>query len=67
MTTETLPTKPAVPRSPGRPRIANDKTVRTTITILPEHLEAMKELGNGNLSIGIRYAIESIIAGIPGK
>lgn len=41
----------------GRKPLYADKTTKVAITLLPAQVEAMKQLGNGNLSAGIRKAI----------
>lgn len=41
-----------------KPLTAAEPTVKVAITLLASQAEAMKQLGNGNLSAGIRKAIE---------
>lgn len=46
-------------RGQGRkPLTTAEPTVKVAITLLPSQVEAMKELGDGNLSAGIRKAID---------
>lgn len=48
-------------RGQGRkPLTTAEPTVKVAITLLPSQVEAMKELGDGNLSAGIRKAIENM-------
>jgi len=42
----------------GRKPLAGEGATKVAVTLLPEQVEAMKQLGNGNLSAGIRKAIE---------
>lgn len=42
----------------GRKPLYSDKTTKVAVTLLPAQVEAMKQLGDGNLSAGIRKAIE---------
>ena len=43
----------------GRPKIGDeDKKVKTNITLQKWHLEALKELGQGNVSRGVRKLVE---------
>jgi hypothetical protein len=42
----------------GRKSLYPEKTTKVAVTLLPEQREAMKQLGNGNLSAGIRKAID---------
>lgn len=43
-----------------KPLEATEPTVKVAITLLPSQVEAMKQLGDGNLSLGIRKAIENM-------
>lgn len=43
-----------------KPLTTTEPTVKVAITLLPSQVEAMKELGDGNLSAGIRKAIENM-------
>lgn len=45
-------------RGQGRKPLYSQKTTKVAVTLLPDQVEAMKKLGNGNLSAGIRKAIE---------
>lgn len=50
-------------RAPGggrKPLTATEPTVKVAITLLASQVEAMNQLGNGNLSAGIRKAIENM-------
>lgn len=44
----------------GRKPLYTDKTVKVAVTLLPSQIEAMQQLGDGNLSAGIRKAIEAM-------
>lgn len=41
----------------GRKPLYTEKTTKVAVTLLPNQVEAMKQLGNDNLSAGIRKAI----------
>ena len=43
----------------GRPRIAGDIQVRRNITLSESLAEKAKQIGDGNLSEGVRRAIEA--------
>lgn len=45
-------------RGQGRKPLYSEKTVKRNVTLLPSQVEAMEKLGNGNLSAGIRKAID---------
>lgn len=48
-------------RAPGggrKPLSPQEETVKVAVTLLASQVEAMEKLGNGNLSAGIRKAIE---------
>lgn len=45
-------------RGQGRKPLYSEKTVKRNVTLLPSQVEAMSQLGNGNLSAGIRKAID---------
>lgn len=48
-------------RTPGRPRLnETEKTQPYTISLTPSEAEAIRKIGNGNLSLGIRKAIENM-------
>lgn len=44
-----------------KPLNPNEKTTKVAVTLLPSQVEAMIQLGNGNLSAGIRKAIDMSI------
>lgn len=45
--------------SPGRPRVhSNEKTRPYTVSLTPSEVNAIRKLGDGNLTAGIRKAIE---------
>ena len=46
----------------GRPQ-QYESLIRATITLLPEHAEYLKTLGNGKLSEGVRILTEQQIQG----
>lgn len=56
-----VPTHGGKRQNAGRKR-EFDKLVRATVTLLPEHAEYLKQLGNGKLSEGIRILTEKYIA-----
>lgn len=45
---------------PGRPRLGEEPAERMTVTLSPEHLKQLRTLGNGNVSAGIRKALENM-------
>lgn len=45
-------------RGQGRKPLYSEKTVKRNVTLLPSQVEAMEKLGEGNLSAGIRKAID---------
>lgn len=55
----TQPTHGGAGRGQGRkPLATTDPTIKVAITLLSSQVEAMEKLGNGNLSAGIRKAID---------
>ncbi len=48
------------PKRPGRPRTDPSATMTThPVTLTPDLAEKARRLGNGNLSAGVRIALES--------
>jgi len=47
-------------RGPGRPRMLD--AVRCSANLTPTHVELARQLGHGNVSQGIRRAIEALAA-----
>lgn len=53
-------TKKRAPGGGRKPLAPTEPTVKVAITLLASQVEAMNQLGNGNLSAGIRKAIENM-------
>ena len=61
MTNETKSKRGGEGRGQGRkPLTPTEPTVKVAITLLASQVEAMQQLGNGNLSAGIRKAIDTM-------
>lgn len=59
MASEAMTNKHGGPgRGQGRKPLDGKGATKVAVTLLPEQVKAMKQLGNGNLSAGIRKAIE---------
>lgn len=48
-------------RGQGRKPLYHVKTTKVAVTLLPSQVEAVKKFGDGNLSAGVRKAIEIAI------
>jgi hypothetical protein len=53
-------TKKSKLRGPGRPpKNLQDRKIKQTISISPQHLALARKLGNGQVSVGIAVALDA--------
>lgn len=45
-------------RGPGRPRFSDEPVTRHPVSLTAEHLQIAKDLGDGNISAGVRLALD---------
>lgn len=43
----------------GRPPVSDEKTLRVTITMTPTHFDVAQQLGDGNVSAGVRIMADN--------